>query len=144
MKFWEKFWKLVSVKDLIFITVIFIGVIIFSFFEAENKVTVDFGDDAVDIKAPRYSMNIPYDMIASTELMALPDSGEKLDGRDDMVTRTGHWKNDVWGEYYVCADLAAPNCIAAHLEDGRIFVFSRKSETTTAELFETLQTYLVQ
>lgn len=142
MKFWKKFWKLVSKRDLIFGSIIFVLVIVLTFFESANKVTVKFGEEAVDIKAPKYSMNIPYEMVASVELVEIPDRGETEDGRDDMVTRTGLWNNEAWGEYYACLDLQTTNCIVVHLNDGRIFVFSRRSNDETAAVFETFQTYL--
>ena len=138
----KKFWQLVSKKDFFFILAIFIGVIIMSFFESANKVQVVFGSDAVDIAAPRYSMNIPYEMVDSVELVPMPDAGKVTQGNDDMTCRTGSWKNEVWGEYFVCADLDASDCIVARLKDGRIFVFSRKDNASTAQDYETLQSYL--
>lgn len=144
MKFWEKFWKLVSKKDLVFISIIFLIVIVMTFVESYNKVTVEFGGDAVDIRAPRYSMNIPYDMVESIELAEIPDRGETEDGRDDMVTRTGVWTNEAWGEHYACLDLQTTNCITVHLNDGRIFVFSRRSNEETAAVYETFQGYLTK
>lgn len=144
MKFWEKFWKLVSKRDLVFGIIIFAAVIIFSFVESANKVKVEFAEDAVDIKAPKYSMNVPYDMVESIELVEIAEPGESEKGRDDMVTRTGTWKNETWGEYYACLDLQTSQCIAIHLDDGRTFVFSRRSNEETAAIHETFQSYLNQ
>ncbi len=140
----KKFWKLVSKRDFFFILIIFISVGILSFFESADKVKVEFGDDAVTIAAPRYSMNIPYDMVVSVELMDMPDQGEVIQGNDDMTVRTGNWVNDTWGEYFVCADLDATKCIVAYLDDGQIFVFSRKDNEETTTLYETLQANLPQ
>lgn len=136
MKFWEKFWKLVSRKDLVFGILLFAVVIAMTVFETYNKVKVDFSDAAVDIRTSKYSMNIPYDMVDSIELVALPDAGTVIDGTDDMAARTGLWENETWGEYYICADLNSPTCIVAHLEDGRIFVFSRRNEEETAQIYD--------
>lgn len=144
MKFWEKFWKLVSKRDLIFVAVIFAVVIVMTFFETANKVRVTFGDESVDIKSPRYTMNIPYDMVDSIELMDLPGGGKDVNGKDDMVTRTGVWENEVWGEYHICANLNSTNCVVVHLNDGRVFVFSNKNNETTAENFETFDSYLTK
>ena len=142
MKFWEKFWKLVSKKDLVFVTLIFVAVIVFSFFESANKVKVEFGETAVDVQAPRYSLNIPYEMVESMELAEIAEPGDTDKGRDDMVTRVGLWKNDTWGEYYACIDLQTTQCIVVHLNDGRIFVFSRRSDEETSAIFETFQSHL--
>lgn len=135
MKFWEKFGKLVSRKDLIFGILLFAVVIAMAAFETYYKVKVEFSDTAVDIRTSKYSMNIPYDLVESVELVALPEAGEVIDGADDMAARTGLWKNETWGEYYICADLNSPSCIVAHLEDGRIFVFSRRNEEETAKIY---------
>lgn len=142
MKFWEKFWKLVSKKDLIFVSLIFLVVIILSFVESANKVTVTFGEAAVDIAAPRYTMNVPYEMVEGIELVEIAEAGENVEGRDDMITRTGRWVNEIWGEYYACLDLQTSRCILIHLDDGRIFAFSRRSDEETASIYETFQSYL--
>lgn len=138
----KKFWQLVSKRYLVFGVVLFALVIGTSVIEAENKVKVEFGETAVDIIAKRYALNIPYDMVDSIELVQMPDPGEILDGRDDMSIRYGTWTNEVWGEYTVCADLSASNAIAVHLNDGRVFVFSRKSNEETQSIFDTFQSHL--
>ena len=138
----KKFWQQVSKKDLIFVSLIFVAVIVLSIFESDNKIQVSFAADSVTAKAPKYSLNIPYDMVARAELVDMPDRGEVMDGTDDMASRTGRWENETWGEYYVCADLDASNCIVAYLEDGQVFVFSRKDNEETARIFEEFQAYL--
>ena len=142
MNFWKKFWKLVSKKDLVFISLIFVAVIVFSFVETQNKVKVSFGEESVDVTSAKYTMNIPYELIKDVQLMDLPEAGKVISGRDDMTIRYGTWNNDHFGEYYICADLAAENCIVVQLKDGRFFLFSRLSTAETSALFETLQTYL--
>lgn len=144
MKFWEKFWKLVSKKDLVFVTLIILIAVIIPLVQSANNVKVTFGEDAVDIVSRRYTMNVPYEMVESIELTELPDGGENLSGRDDMVTRTGKWKNEVWGEYYACLDLQTSQCVVIHLNDGRIFVFSRKSNEDTISVYETFQNHLTK
>ena len=117
MTFWQKFWKLVSKKHLIFGVLLFAAVIALSLHQSAEAVSVTFGDSAVDITASRFSMNIPYDMVEYAQLEEIPDRGDVIDGSDDMATRTGQWVNDTWGEYFICADLDASNCIAVHLND---------------------------
>jgi hypothetical protein len=143
MKFWKKFSLLVSKPHLYFGIFLFVVVIGTSLIESANKVTVQFGEAAVDIKSTRvYSMNIPYDMVSSVELIEMPDAGEAIKGTYDMTVRYGHWKNEVWGDYVVCMDPDATDCIVVHLDDGRIFVFNRKDNETTAEDFAIFQNYL--
>ena len=131
MKFWEKFWKLVSRKDLVFGILLFAVVIGMTVYETYHKVRVDFSDAAVDIHTSKYAMTIPYDLVESIELEKLPDPGQVIDGADDMAARTGLWVNEAWGKHCICADLNSSTCIAAYLKDGRIFVFSRRNEKET-------------
>jgi len=142
VKFWQKFWQLVSRKDLVFGTLLFVVVIAMGVYETCNKVTVTFSETAVDISTSKYSMNIPYELVESAELTPLPEAGQVIDGTDDMAARTGHWKNSQWGEYYICADLNSPDCVAVRLKDGRLFAFSRRSAEVTRELYELLRSGL--
>lgn len=144
MKFWEKFWKLVNKRYLAFGIFLFAAAITISLIESTWKVKVQFEDTAVDIRTKQYSMNIPYDMVESIELVEMPDAGEIIKGGDDMTFRYGQWRNETWGEYVVCADLDATDCIVVHLDDGRIFVFSRRNNEATAEDFATFQSHLQQ
>ena len=137
-----KFWQSISTKDFGFGVILFALVIAVSILQPSNKIIAKFGDDAVDIKSAKFTMNIPYDMVDHIELMELPDKGEVLKGSDDMSVRTGNWKNETWGEHYICVNLSSTNCIAVYLEDGRVFVFSRYSNSENARDFETFQNYL--
>ena len=138
MKFWKKFWKLVSRKHLIFGIGLFALVIAMSFFETENKVRVDFTETEIRIRSSKYSMTVPYDLIESAQLLPLAEAGTVIDGSDNMTLRTGNWENTAWGEYTICADLSTSNCVAMRLTDGRLFVFSRKSDVETEELYQQL------
>lgn len=141
MKFRDYFSK----KQLFFALFIFIILIPIALWQSSNLVKVSFNSEHVNISSSKYSMSIRYNEIASAELVDLAEAGEKVqDGYDDDLIRTGVWKNNTWGEYTVCVDLDATQCIVAHLDDGRIFVFNRKNNETTADLFETLQTYLAE
>ncbi len=138
----KKFWQLVSRKDLVFGIVLFVLVIGYGAFESYNKVKVDFGEESVDVVSSKYIMNIPYDMVEGIELVDMPDAGEIIDGRDDMSLRYGTWENEAWGKYVVCADLSAGNAVVVHLDDGRTYVFSRRSNEVTQEIYHTFQTHL--
>lgn len=135
MTFWEKFWKLVSLKHLFFGILVFVLVIAMSFIEAQHRVRVDLGEAEIVIRSSRYTMTVPYDMIESAQLLPLAEAGTVIDGTDNMTIRTGTWENTIWGEYSVCADLSASNCVALRLTDGRMFVFSRTSNEETEEIY---------
>ena len=129
-------------KDFGFGLLIFALVILISLFQPSNKVLVEFSEESADVKSSRFAMNIPYDMIAGISLAEKPDMGETLDGHDDMILQTGTWKNDTWGEYTACVEIATDNCIVLNLTDGRIFVISRRDSEETQKVFEEFQLYL--
>lgn len=137
-----KFWQSISTKDFGFGVILFALVIAVSILQPSNKIVAEFDEDAVDIKAAKFAMNIPYDMVADLELVDKPDMGKPLAGRDDMILQTGQWENDTWGEYYACVEIATDNCIVIHLTDGQIFVVSRRDNAETEKLFSEFQQHI--
>ncbi len=139
----NKFWQVVSKKDLIFGIIVLILALIISF-KPSNKVRFSFGEDAVDINTTKYSMNIPYNMILDITLEQKPDMGSKVDGFTDDIIATGTWQNEAWGEYTACIEVATDNCIVLGLTDGRTFVVSRRDNEETQRVFEEFQNHLKQ
>ena len=137
-----KFWQSISTKDFGFGVILFALVIAISLFQPSNKIIAEFGADSVDIKSSKYAMNIPYDMVDSIELVDKPDMGEAVDGHDDMILQTGTWENETWGEYAACVEIATDNCIVIHLDDGQIFVISRRDNEETTAVYEEFLTHL--
>lgn len=137
-----KFWQTISTKDFGFGIILLALVIVISVLQPSNKIIAEFDDESVNIKSSKYTMNIPYDMVADIVLVEKPDMGEEINGHDDMILQTGTWKNEVWGEYEMCTEIATDNCIVIHLTDGRIFVVSRRDNEETAKVFEEFQTRL--
>ena len=132
-----------SLKHILFALLIFALMIPLAIRDSNNQVKVRFSETEVSTSSNRYSMTVRYDEIESVELTALPDAGEKVEnGYDDDILRAGYWRNDVWGEYHITADLDASVCVVMHLKDSRIFVFSSKDDATTQQHFETLQSHL--
>lgn len=133
----KKFWKVISRKELIFLAVIVVAVLVTTAFDTQNKIKVEFGEESVDIVSKRYSMNIPYEMIADAELVEVSDFGTLIEGEEDMTIGTGLWSNELWEEYYLCA-IPYVKCIAVTLDDGRVFVFNRLDDETTLQIYEEL------
>ena len=129
-------------RDLLFTLLLFALILTVAFCRADDMVKVNFGDTALDVVTNRYSLNVPYDMIESIEIGQVDKNDEVLQGKGDIALRTGHCLNKDWGEYYGCIDLQTKTCILIHLNDGRIFAFSHKSDETVAQEFETLQNHL--
>ena len=144
MNFWQKCKQLVSWRHLISGIVFMALAIGLSFIDSADDVKVSFETDAVIIDSKHYDMKIRYDEIGSAELTDIADSGDNIDGTDNMTLRTGNWKNEVWGEYYICADLDCTNCIVLHLTDGSTYVFSRLSNKETEALYKELLAHLPQ
>lgn len=142
MSFWEKFKKLVPLKHILFVLALFAVTLVIFYFDSSEDIKVTFSEASVTAKASSYQMDIPYDMIESAELVDMEDGGTKITGSDNIVTRLGNWENEAWGEYFICADLDALTCIKVNLDDGRIFIFSRKNDEETASIYQELLTYL--
>ena len=139
MKFRDYF----SVKHILFAIGVVALMLVFATCQSNNTVKVYFEDTNVQVISSKYSLTIQYADIVSAELADLAEAGEEIrDSYDDEILRAGTWRNAVWGEYSICADLDTTNCIVLTIDGGRTLVFSRKNDETTAEIFQTLQTYL--
>ena len=140
--YFKKLKQLFSLKDLLFTLLLFTIIIAMAFCKGENLLDVTVGEDAVDLSMSRYSMNIPYDMIESLEVADVCKDDKIVNGVADIAIRTGQWSNADWGEYSACVDLQTSKCVVARLNDGRIFVFSYKSDAKTVELYESILAHL--
>ena len=140
--FFAKLKYLFRWRDVLF-AVFLVGLaMLFAFCSAQDMIEVTFGDEAVDIATAKYTMNIPYEMIASVEIATYSQNDEQVKGRSDMALRTGTWKNETWGEYHGCIDLQTNTCVLVHLNDGRLFVFSQKSDEQVQLDAQTLRSHL--
>lgn len=145
MKFWKSFSKKAVLRQFLFVLALFVLLIPVAIWDSGTQVKVSFSNTDVRIKSDRYTMTVKYEQIAAATLEDLAEPGEKVeDGFDNDIVRTGTWQNDVWGKYWICADPDTSNCVVMELTDGRIFVFSSKNDEKTAQLHETLLSYLPQ
>lgn len=138
-----KFRDFFSKRQFFFALFLFVILIPIALWDSNTQVKVTLDSDSITVRSDRYSLSVGFDQIASAELSDLASPGEKVvDGFDDDILRCGVWMNEVWGEYYIVADLDTSNCVVLHLEDGRTFVFSCKDDETTASYYEQLLPYL--
>lgn len=144
MSFWEKCKRLVSWKHVISAIAFFALAIALSFIDSADDVSVSFEQDSLIVSSKSYKMTVGYHEIENAELTAIADSGENISGSDNLTLRAGRWKNEVWGEYNICADLDCTNCIVLHLNDGSTYVFSRLSNKETENIYQELLTHLPQ
>ena len=129
-------------RDLLFAVLLFTLILSVAFCRAEDMITVTYGETAVDVMTNRYSMNIPYDMIKSVQVGEVDEDDEIIKGKGDIALLTGHCTNKEWGEYYGIIDRQTSKCVLIYLNDGRLFVFSHKSDEKVQEDFNTFQRYL--
>ena len=129
-------------RDLAFTVLLFTLILTVAFCRAEDMIQVNFGEDALDVSTSRYSMNIPYEMIESVEIGTLDKDDKIIEGKGDIALRTGHCTNKDWGEYYGIIDLQTSKCVLIYLNDGRLFVYSHKSDEKVQSDVATLQIYL--
>lgn len=126
-------------RDFAFTVVLFAIIITLAFCKSANLVEITFGSKAVDIVSSKYSMNIPYEMIDSVQLAQVDKNDKILDTIADIALRTGQCESPIWGEYSACIDMQTEVCVLVHLDDGRYFAFSSKSNEVTTQAYETLQ-----
>lgn len=110
--------------------------------QSTTAIKVAFADDLMALSSMDYSMNIPYADVQELELMEAPDLGKVSDGKNKPELRSGIWENEVWGEYHLCFNPNATNCIAVHLRDGRTFVFNCNTNEATAQTYEEFLAHL--
>ena len=133
------FTKKAALRQFLFVVFLFALLIPFAIWDSNAQVKVTFDEDSAYVKSDKYTMDIQYGDIVSVELTDLADAGEGvMSSFDNDIIRTGVWKNDAWGEYYIVADLDATNCVLVRLSDGRQFVISQKNNEKTEEIYETL------
>ena len=145
MNFWKSFSKKAVLRQFLFVLALFALLIPTAIWDSGTQVKATFNTDSLRVKSDRYTMTVSYDLIQTARLDELGDPGEKvLDGFDNDIVRTGTWHNNAWGEYSVNADPDTSICVVMELTDGRTFVFSCKDDEKTAEIYQTLLTYLPQ
>ncbi len=137
----KSFWysKKAMLKQFLFVLALFAILIPVAIWDSNTQVKVSYSSDAMSVRSDHYSLTIPYDIIEDVVITDLAELGEEVaDGWEDDIVRTGNWRNDTWGEYFIVADMDADNCVLITLNDGRLFVVSQKNNTATEEVYNTL------
>ena len=138
-----RFRDIFSLKQIIMAVLVLTLFILIGLWDSATQVKVSFHEQSVVVKADKYQMDIPYDRVESVELVVLPEAGTGIKyDFDDNTMRSGYWENKAWGPHHVIVDLEAENCIVLRLDNGEIFVFSRKDTASTTELYHTLCAHL--
>ena len=127
--------KMVSKKDLIFISVIFLVAIVFSLVSGGNVEEVDFQPESVSINATGFDFTILYADVEKIELTTLPEFGTLEKGTDTAALKCGNWNNSTWGTYHLCVIPEVDQCIQVTLKDGRTVVFNYKEAENTQGVY---------
>ncbi len=69
--------------------------------------------------------------------------GTCIEGTDSRSVRSGCWRNEDWGEYFLCADKSVNTCVVITTERD-IFAFNCESDKTTKDISETLKDWIAQ
>lgn len=134
--------KYLPQKDVIFITLIFLVVIIFSLVSGGNAVEVSFEQESMQIESTNFDFTIAYADVEKIELSTLPEFGTMDKGYDTTSLKNGNWNNDVFGDYHLCVIPDVDSCIVVTLKDGRTVVFNYKEVENTEGVYSIFQEYL--
>ena len=131
MKFDRRFFS----NLIVFILLIVVGALL-TMCQSAKTIRVAYTDELVAISSKDYNANIAYADVLSIELIDNPDLGSVSDGKNRPELKSGVWQNDTWGEYHLCFNPNATNCIVVHLKGSQPFVFNCNSNEATAASYE--------
>lgn len=101
----------------------------------QTQLRITFPDETSQI--------IPYDSITAIFLVDAPEMGTCLSGEDGSNYRYGLWKNEVLGEYTLCAYKSFSSVIQLTTKAG-IYWISYESAQTTEGLYQSIVQTLTQ
>lgn len=129
-------------SNIILFLLIIIVIAVTTMCQSTTAIKIAFADDLMALSSMDYSMNIPYADVLELELVDAPDLGKVSGGKNKPELQSGVWENETWGEYHLCFNPNATNCIVVRLRDGQIFVFNCNTNEATVETYKEFLTYL--
>lgn len=110
----------------------------FTWFTGRNSVTIDFGEDALTLYAPKgHTISIEYDLIKSLELVEIPeDTGSILSGGENRRYSWGERENTAWGTYTLYISKKIDVAILITTYNDEIFVYNYESDQTTTSMIQ--------
>lgn len=131
MKFDRRFFS----NLIVFVILVVVGALL-TMCQSSKAIRVAYSDDLVAISSKDYNANIAYADVLSIELIDNPDLGSVSDGKNRPELKSGVWQNDTWGEYHLCFNPNATNCIVIRLKDNQTFVFNCNSNEDTVASYQ--------
>ncbi|MCD7745007.1 MAG: hypothetical protein LUI13_06985 [Lachnospiraceae bacterium] len=127
---------------LIFLIIV-LGYLIFFRNSLSESVYIEPGEDSILINSyTEDEITISYADITRMELCDEVDFGTLSEGTDDRRVRSGLWKNDAWGEYYLFALKKVKGDYILLETDETVVVFNYESAEVTQNFYSAFQEYL--
>lgn len=133
----------VSRKDLIFISVVLVILIVMIAFDTDVDILVNYDKDMLQITSPRLNVDIPHSQVQSVTLIHMPtDFGTAAsDSYSHEAYCAGTWENPDWGTYTLCVIPGNEKCILVKLDSATV-AFSCTTDEKTETLFISYRDYL--
>lgn len=124
-------------KNIIWLVVILVAFTIFSTVRGGTSTYLDFGEEKLTVTAPEnYTYVVDYNDINTIELVNKFDPGTMVSGGETRKYQWGTWKNEVWGEYSLCASKQIDSILLISHSDGELLAVNFESTETTTSLLE--------
>ena len=128
--------------NIILFLILIVFVAVTSMCQSSSVIKIAYADDLMGISSKDYSINISYDDVESLELVETPEFGTLKDGKNRPELKSGIWENETWGEYYLCYNPKATNCVVVHLNSGKVCVFNCNTNEKTTETYQEFLTHI--
>ena len=130
-------------KELIFISLILVVLIIMILSDTEVKILVNYDEEMLQITSPRLNVDIEHPHVLSVEMIGMPASfGTKVgDSYEHEAYCAGTWENPDWGRYTLCVIPGNKLCILVKMDSATV-VFSCTTDEKTQTLYESYCAYL--
>ena len=130
----SQFWFLVLLISLI------IGYAILN----PKPILFDWDDEKMLFNYPEgETVTIPFADVTDIRFEESIDFGDCVSGGEENGYSYGLWKNDRWGEYYLCAEIEMECAVVLQTGDN-IYALNAESYGTTKELTRALEELLVE
>ena len=102
------------------------------------SVDIAFGDDGFSVRAPMFDHTFEYDEIDGCSYYEDFDKGVRKMGYGTSEICSGHFKNDLFGDYELASYTKVRPCIAISV-GGEMYAFNQDSAGSTLDAFEILK-----
>ncbi len=127
----------VRLKNFLILCAVLAAFTLLTMLRGDFSVTPRFEETGLTVIGPkRFSYTVPYDQIASVELVTLDDAGTMLSGGESRSFYWGSWENEAWGRYTLCASRKFDTAILVTARDGGRLVFNYEGEDTTVSMLQ--------